>query len=171
MAKSPEAKVTVKITSEEKKEESKPGLAIPLAVLTILALLAGGGIGWQLTSTVRNTLLQRAAEAPAAPAPLRYSSDMAIESFKPILTNLAAPSGAFVRIEGSIVFKPAEMANPQVAAGQIREDIATYFRTLTLSQLSGPSALQNLREDLNERAKLRVDGKLVELLIESLVVQ
>lgn len=164
------AKVTVKVTSEEK----KTGLLLPVLILTLLALLAGSGLGIQLASTVRNVVMTKggmATEKPANAEGLRYTSDMAVEPLKPILTNLAAPTTAWVRIEASIVYKVGELTNPQVAATQIREDIMTYLRTLTLTQLGAPSAMQNLREDLNERAKLRVEGKLNELVIESLVVQ
>lgn len=165
----PQARVTVKVTSEEK----KPGLLVPLAVLTVLALAVGAGLGIQLASTVRGVVIQRsgAAEKAAEANTMRYSSDMAVEPLKPILTNLASPTSAWVRIEASIIYKVGDLQNPQVAATQIREDIMTYLRTLTLSQLGAPSALQNLREDLNERAKLRVEGKLTELVVESLVVQ
>lgn len=166
----PPAKVTIKVTStgEDKK---KGGLWIALAVLTLVALAAGVGLGFQLASTLRQAVLQQNADHPAEAAALRYSGDMVIEPLKPIVANLAAPTNAWVRIEGAIVFKNGELANPQVAAAQIREDVMTYVRNLTLSQLGGPSAMQNLREDLNERAKLRVEGKLSELIIEQLVVQ
>lgn len=164
------AKVTVKVTNEEK----TTGLLLPILILTLLALLAGSGLGIQLASTVRNVVINKGgvgSDKPANPDGLRYNSDMSVEPLKPILTNLAAPTSAWVRIEASIVYKVGELTNPQVAATQIREDIMTYLRTLTLSQLGAPSAMQNLREDLNERAKLRVEGKLNELVIESLVVQ
>lgn len=164
------ARVTIKVTGtgEEKK---KGGLWIALALLTLVAIGTGVALGFQLTSTVRQAVLQQSGEHPAGAAALRYSGDMVIEPLKPIVVNLAAPTNAWVRVEGAIVFRNGELANPQVAAAQIREDVMTYFRNLTMSQLGGPSAMQNLREDLNERAKLRVDGKLSELVIEQLVVQ
>lgn len=166
----PATKVTIKVTGSGE-EKKKGGLWIALGVLTLVAIGLGAGLGVQLASTLRQAVLQQGGSATAEPVALRYNSDMVIEPLKPIVVNLAAPTNAWVRIEGSIVFKNGELANPQVAAAQIREDIMTYFRNLTLSQLGGPSAMQNLREDLNERAKLRVEGKLSELIIEQLVVQ
>ncbi|TCT07926.1 flagellar basal body-associated FliL family protein [Aquabacter spiritensis] len=149
------------------------GLFLALAILTLLAAATGGGIGVQLASTVKQVVVDQAKAAPAqieAPQ-LRYSGDLILEPLKPVLANLAAPASTWVRIEGAIVFKNGALPNPQVAAAEIREDILTYVRTLTLSQLEGPSALQNLREDMTERAKLRTEGKLTELIIETLVVQ
>lgn len=70
-----------------------------------------------------------------------------------------------------MVFKNGSLPNPQVTAAEIRQDIVAYARTVTLAQLEGPSALQHLRDDLNERASLRTNGEVSELLIQTLVVQ
>ncbi|MEW6123908.1 MAG: flagellar basal body-associated FliL family protein [Pseudomonadota bacterium] len=163
-------KVTIKVTGTGD-DKKKGGLLVALGLLTLVAIATGAGLGFQLASTLRQVVLQKSGDRPPEAAALRYNGDMVIEPLKPIVANLAAPTNAWVRIEGAIIFKNGDLANPQVAAAQIREDITTYFRTLTLSQLGGPSAMQNLREDLNERAKLRVEGKLAELVIEQMVVQ
>ncbi|WP_127090858.1 flagellar basal body-associated FliL family protein [Aquabacter cavernae] len=169
-AQQPLKKVTIKVTGtgEEKK---KGGLLLAFGLLTLVAIVTGVGLGFQLASTLRQVVLQQGDDRTGQTTVLRYNGDMVIEPLKPIIANLAAPTNAWVRIEGAIIFKNGDLPNPQVAAAQIREDISTYFRTLTLSQLGGPSAMQNLREDLNERAKLRVEGRLAELVIEQMVVQ
>ena len=57
-------------------------------------------------------------------------------------------------------------------AAQISDDLVAFLKTLTIRQLQGASGLQNLREDLNERApSVRSDGKVTEVVIEALVVQ
>jgi flagellar FliL protein len=56
-------------------------------------------------------------------------------------------------------------------AGEIRQDVLAYLRTLSLAQIQGPSGLLHLREDLNERVKLRSKGVIQELVLESLIVQ
>jgi flagellar protein FliL len=76
-----------------------------------------------------------------------------------------------VRVEASMIFKNGDLPNPQIAAAEIRDDIMTYLRTLSLSQLEGPSGLLHLRDDLNERASMRTNGRVAELVLESLVVQ
>ena len=53
----------------------------------------------------------------------------------------------------------------------ISEDILAYLRTVTLSQIEGPSGMQHLREDLVERARIRSEGRVKELVIQTLVVQ
>ncbi|MGR7994649.1 MULTISPECIES: flagellar basal body-associated FliL family protein [unclassified Xanthobacter] len=149
------------------------GLIVALLILTLLAAGLGGGLGYQLAGTVEKVVSAKIAAEPKVepPPPLRYAGDMTLKELKPVVVNLAAPSSAFVRLEAALVFKNGALANPDVTAAEIREDMMAYVRTLSLSQLEGPSALQHLREDLNDRAGVRSEGKVAELVLVSLVVQ
>jgi flagellar FliL protein len=69
------------------------------------------------------------------------------------------------------VFDPKALSHPEAVAGKIGEDVLAYLRTTTLKQLEGPIGLQSVREDLNERAATRSDGKVRELVLRTLVVQ
>ena len=64
----------------------------------------------------------------------------------------------------------ADEAN-DVLAGEIRQDILAYLRTVSLAQIQGPSGLLHLREDLNERVQIRSKGAVKELVIQALIVQ
>ena len=77
----------------------------------------------------------------------------------------------FRRNQTAMVFQTGALKNPEVTAAEIRQDLITYARTRTLAQLEGPSALQHIREDLNERVATRTNGAVSELVIETLVVQ
>lgn len=148
------------------------GLILALIILTLLAGLAGSGLGYQLAGTVRKVVSEKiAAEPPKKEEPLAYTGDLVLEPLKPVVVNLAAPSSTFIRIETALIYKKGALANPQVTAAEVREDVMAYLRTLALSQLEGPSALQHLREDLNERALTRSEGKITELVLQTLVVQ
>ena len=46
-----------------------------------------------------------------------------------------------------------------------------YLRTVSLHQLEGPIGLENIRQDLNERAATRSGGKVQAFVIRTLVVQ
>lgn len=159
----------------EKAGGGKGGVIVALCVLTLLAAAGGGGLGIKLASTVEEVVTEKAKEEKPAEAnlpALRYAEpDMMMEPLKPIVSNLAAPSSTFVRIEASIIYKNGTLPNAQIAAAQIREDVMAYLRTLSMSQLEGPSGLIHLREDLNERARMRSEGHVQELVIETLVVQ
>ena len=89
----------------------------------------------------------------------------------PIITNLAAPTDTWIRLEVSIVFDAKDVPHPEVLGGEIAGDLLAYLRTLTVVQLEGPIGLQNLRQDLSERVAVRSAGKVTELIIRTLVVQ
>lgn len=149
------------------------GLLIAIAVLTLIAIITGTGIGYLLGNTVEAAVSARMAASPGDkdPPPLRYSGDLTVKELKPVVVNLAAPSSTYARVEAALVFKNGALANPDVTAAEVREDIMAYMKSLSLSQLEGPSALQHLREDLNDRASTRSEGKITELVLETLVVQ
>ncbi len=150
------------------------GLVIAGAVVTLVS--AGGGIalGTITSSGIERAVAERQAAAKPPddhPLSIKYSDDMVLQPVPAIVTNLASPSDTWVRLETSMVFKNGDLPNPEVAAAEVREDMLAYMRTLSLTQLEGPSALQHLREDLNERAALRTGGAVSELIIQTLVVQ
>ena len=89
----------------------------------------------------------------------------------PIVTNLGAPRDTWIRLEASIVFDAKALPHPEVMAGEIAGDELAYLRTVTLAQIEGPIGLQDIRQDLNERAVIRSGGKITELIIRTLVVQ
>lgn len=161
------------MAAQEKDAAKKGGgLIIALAVLTLIAGAGGGGLGYMLAGTVKEvvTAKAKAEPPPNEEPPLAYSGDLSLKELKPVVVNLAG-SSSFARIEAALIFKNGTLPNPDVTAAEIREDMMAYMRTLSLAQLDGPSALQHLREDLNERAGTRSDGKVIELVLQSLVVQ
>jgi flagellar FliL protein len=89
----------------------------------------------------------------------------------PVVTNLGAPQDTWIRLEASIVYDAKALPNPEAMAGQIAGDELAYLRTVTLKQIEGPIGLENIRQDLNERASIRSEGKVTELIIRTLVVQ
>jgi flagellar FliL protein len=89
----------------------------------------------------------------------------------PIVTNLGAPKDTWIRLEASIVFDAKTIPHPETLADEIASDELAYLRTVSLSQIEGPIGLQNIRQDLNERAAIRSNGKVSELIIRTLVVQ
>ncbi|MGU3496893.1 flagellar basal body-associated FliL family protein [Xanthobacteraceae bacterium A53D] len=154
------------------KPASRGAMALAVVVLTLLAVATGGGLGVQLASTVERVVTQKAKDEPVSTTPaLQYAGNIMMQSLKPVVVNLAAPSSTWVRVEAAFVFKNGALPNPALTEASLREDLMSYLRTLTLTQLEGPSSLQQLREDLNERARVRSEGRVDELIIETLVVQ
>jgi flagellar FliL protein len=142
-----------------------------LLLLTILAVAGGGGLGIKLADQVETALRQKDSAAEAAAAVPRYTGPTHLKPLAPVLTNLAEPRDIWIRVESSIVFDEEEIAGDQVLAAKIGEDILAYLRTVSLAQIGSPSGMQHLREDLSERARVRSEGRVRELVIQTMVVQ
>jgi flagellar protein FliL len=78
---------------------------------------------------------------------------------------------AWIRLQATIVVDNKSTKKPEVLAAEIADDILGYMKTASLAQLGGASGLQHLREDLTERANIRAQGHVRELIIQTLVVQ
>ena len=138
---------------------------IELAVVVVLGACAGAAFEALRPGPSGS---DKAAESSAAASPAQPS---AIVDLPPIVTNLGAPQDTWVRLEGSIIFDPRALPHPDVVAGRIGDDILAYLRTVSLRQLEGPIGLENIRQDLNDRAAIRSDGKVRAFVIRTLVVQ
>ncbi len=147
------------------KGSSRRGSLIEFAIVIGLAACAGAAFEtWRPASAPR---LDKPADAsPSAPTQASTVVDLA-----PIVTNLGAPPDTWVRLEGSIIFDPKTLPHPEAVAGQIGDDVLAYLRTVSLRQLEGPIGLENIRQDLNERAATRSGGKVRAFVIRTLVVQ
>jgi flagellar FliL protein len=146
-------------------------LIAALLLLTIVAAAMGGGLGIQLANQVENAIRQKESSEGKPVVEPHYTGPTHLKPLAPILTNLAEPADTWIRIESSIVFEDEEIAGDDVLVGEIGEDILAYLRTVTLSQIQGPSGMQHLREDLAERARMRSEGRVNELVIQTMVVQ
>jgi flagellar FliL protein len=145
---------------------------LTLGLLTLLSAAIGGGFGLVMVSGIEKQIEEKYKALPSKPEVASpYSGDIAIKKLAPVVTNLAGSGSDWVRLEASIVYKAREEQNPEVMAGETRQDILGYIRTLSLAQIQGPSGLLHLREDLNERVKLRSKGAVQELVLETLIVQ
>jgi flagellar FliL protein len=139
------------------------GSAIDIAIVLLIGAALGGAFEMTKPS------VGSAAIPESAPAPKAEPSS--IYDLPPIVTNLAAPQEVWIRLEGSIVFDPKSLPHPESVAGELGEDILSYLRTVSLKQLEGPTGLENLRQDLNERAATRTGGKAREFVIHTMVMQ
>ena len=88
-----------------------------------------------------------------------------------ITANLAQPKTTWIRLEASLVVKQDLGPEADVLASKMAEDIVGFLRTVTMEQIAGPSGFQHLREDLNDRVRVRSEGKVSELIIQSLILE
>jgi flagellar protein FliL len=147
------------------KESSRRGSLIEFAI--VICLAASAGAMFEMWRPASAPAADKPADSPVS-APAQSSM---IVDLPAIVTNLGAPPDTWVRLEGSIIFDPKTLSHPEAMAGQIGDDVLAYLRTVSLHQLEGPVGLENIRQDLNERAATRSGGKVRGFVIRTLVVQ
>ena len=152
------------------KKPSMLSLVAELAILTCFAVGAGGLFGMQVLSGSDNAGTRPEAISPQGQKS-RYSDTANLRPLPPIVTNLASPKGTWIRIEASVVVGADAAAGANALVAAIAEDIVAYLRTVPLAQIEGPSGFLHLREDLNDRARIRSGGKVRELVIQALVLE
>ncbi|MXQ11658.1 flagellar basal body-associated FliL family protein [Microvirga makkahensis] len=153
------------------REEGRSPL-LALGLLTLLSGIVGSGFGLSIVSNIEKRVEERYRSQPEAPGEASpYAGDIMIKKLDPVVTNLAGSETDWIRLEASIVYKGGFEANPDLLSAEARQDILAYLRTVTLAQIQGPSGLLHVREDLNERIRLRSKGAVQELVLETLVVQ
>jgi flagellar FliL protein len=142
------------------------------ALLLLTAVSAGAGVlsSLHLLSTVQR-IADSQKEVQERPVASAFSPTARLRKISPVVTNLASPSGSWIRMEASIVTDQLTEEEAGVLVARVGEDVVSYLRTVSPAQIEGARGLQYLREDLNERAAIRSSGKVRELIIETLVVQ
>jgi flagellar protein FliL len=144
--------------------------AIAFVVAGVIAAGAGGFQGFQTDVSLRKEPDKNTAkpndEKKYAPLVEMGSLDL-----PPVVTNLAAPTDIWVRVEATLIFEGKTLPHGEALAGQIAGDILAFMRTVTLQQIQGVAGLNHLRQDLNDRVATRSEGHVREVIIKSLVVQ
>lgn len=173
--------------SEESGSKSSSGGMI-VGVLLASIIAAGGGVflGYSQfgKSAQEKTVKKQDHGAPAAAhgedgkgkPDVKYVEGSRIRDLAPITTNLAGQPPAWIRLEASVLLSPEAAENPEPAEEEvllraINEDVVAYLRTVQLVSLQGPSGFQSLREDLDERVRLRSEGKAQELMIQAMILE
>ena len=141
-----------------------------LAGLTALAIGIGWGSGLYLSSRQPGAQpREQAAAIKATETTLAEAQEtLGVVYLEPITTNLAGPTGTWVRLELAVVF---DGKSDVLVAQTIQQDVLAYLRTVKIHQVEGPSGFQHLRSDLEERAKLRSGGKVTGILFRTLLFE
>ncbi|HEY0331535.1 MAG TPA: flagellar basal body-associated FliL family protein [Rhodopseudomonas sp.] len=140
-------------------------------VLTAVSAAAGVLSSLHLLSTVQQHSADSPPQVAAPPAVQAFGPGARLRKIAPVVTNLASPPGAWIRVEASVITDQVNEDEANVLVARVGEDVVAYLRTISPAQIEGARGLQYLREDLNERAAIRSSGKVRELIIETLVVQ
>lgn len=153
--------------------KSGPSMLLQLALLlglTVAAIGIGWGAGLYLgrqQSPVHEDGTPKV--TPATEVTLAEAQkSMGVVYLDPITTNMGGASDTWIRIELALVFNgEVDLPVSQV----IQQDVLAYLRTVKIHQVEGASGFQHLRGDLMERAALRSDGKVTDILIRTLLFE
>jgi flagellar FliL protein len=149
-----------------------------IAGIAVLTLVGAGG-GWFLGGMIAPKSAEPPAPEQAAAAgahgggggegiPHIATEANGVVLLDPITTNLAYPSDNWVRLEVALAFNGA----PELPlAESIHQDIMAYLRTVSLQQIEGPRGFQYLRDDIQERASLRSQGKISRVMFRTFVIE
>jgi flagellar FliL protein len=165
--------------AEPQAPQAKPASAatfvVAMLVLSGLGIGAGGLLGLQLSTRIEPAPPAKAdskrGQGAGPELKSRYSAGTNVRSLAPIVTNLASPDRTWIRLEASLVMDGEQTAESNMLAAQVSEDIVAFLRTVALVQIQGASGFQHLREDLNDRVRVRSGGKVRDLVIQSLIVE
>ncbi|QND50644.1 flagellar basal body-associated FliL family protein (plasmid) [Phyllobacterium sp. 628] len=157
------------LAEDTRPQPKAPSSAALIAVVVVLTLIAAAG-GWFLGMQLG---LNTPAGAPAGDKAAGKSETMpsgTVVALKPILTNVKLPQDVWIRLEAGVVAKPGEKISDEMAA-TVAGDFMAFLRTVNLMQLRGAAGLEYLRMDLQERARMRSEGKIEKVYIWALVME
>ena len=159
-----------------------PSLLVQGAVVLVLTLAALGG-GWFAGNRLSAELQNSGGSEPAAAShatPAAGHGDAQggtgedapanplLVSLAPMTTNLAAPDTVWVQMELALLL---DQPQPPEMIETIHQDLFAYLRTVKLHQIEGASGYRHLKGDLEERARIRSDGHVKQVLIRVLIFE
>lgn len=149
------------------------GMILGLGLATLIAGGAGAGYAFyvQKKSAAPEQAAKPAREEPAAASKGKEGEMSGLLALQPIITNLAAPPGMWIRLESSVMVEGLPTKDVETLRKDVTEDVLAFLRTLTLPQVEGPMGLLHLKEDLNDRVAVRSKGKAREVVIQTMVLQ
>lgn len=152
------------------KQAGKGGFLVSALIAILLGVGGGGAFGYFMLPDGAASQSKGESQAQPEPVPGRFPSD-AIELTVPsVITNLDASPKMRARLDVSIIVAHGTPASTSLV-GEVREDMIAYLKGLTVADIQGVRGFQNLREQLDDRARVRGRGAILGLLIGGLVLE
>jgi flagellar protein FliL len=162
---------------KEKNSEQSGGMGgfLVSAILAIVLGIGGGGAyGYFMIpdASTGSSAQPQQPESVASPAPGkgRFPNDALELAIPSLITDLDTDPKIRARLDLSII---VAHGTPETTTllGEVREDVIAYLKGLTLADIQGVRGFQNLREQLDDRARIRGRGAILGLLIGGLVLE
>lgn len=175
------------------------GAMLGIAIASVLAIGCGAGAGLILSQRMHSEAVMTAPSVQAVDrslpnelghvvAPLEGGADAGSAKVRssaseqqnslanktvllpPIMTVIANPHTTWVRLEIALMVT-ADDHSVEEQISQIGDDMLSYLRTIEISQIEGPSGLRFLKDDLLDRANIRTNGRVRDVVIRTLVLE
>lgn len=140
-----------------------------VAILSVAAGAIGFFAGLRIVSSAREALTAKGGEA-ATVSMAASTESTNLRPLSPIVTNLAGTPPVWIRVEASLVFHEVP-SDADALSARISEDLVGFLRTVSVKQLEGATGFQHLTEDLNDRVRVRSNGRVRELVIQGLIIE
>lgn len=167
-------------TAAKGSESGQPSLLVGLLIISLVAGGAGAGFALALLKPSEAAAVvpkPEAVEAHAAATATasktvtnRFPDDAVEVALEPIITALGPKAERKMRLEASIIMTK-EAAKSATLKAELIEDIVVFLNSVTAEEISGSRGLQNLREDLDDRARIRGRGTVLGLLVSGFVIE
>ncbi|ESY99511.1 flagellar basal body-associated FliL family protein [Mesorhizobium sp. LNHC209A00] len=152
-----------------------PSLAVQGAMLLVVTA-AAIGMGWMSGGYLKG--VGAPSSVPGAPenegkppqpeAAQQAGAGPTVVALAPITTNIASPADTWIRMEVSVVY---DAPQPPAMAEDVQQDLLAFVRTLKMHQIEGASGYQHLKADLDERASIRSQGHVKQVLVRTLLLE
>jgi flagellar FliL protein len=145
-----------------------------MLLAVVLGIGGGGAFGYFAipvgTAPAPVEEAKPASIAPQTPMSGRFPSDALEIAIPSIIVDLSGEPKSRVRLDISIVAVHGT-SESGLLKDEVREDIIAYLKGLTVADIQGVRGLQNLREQLEDRARIRGRGAILGLLIGGFVIE
>jgi flagellar FliL protein len=144
------------------------------SALVAILVGAGGGaaLGYFVIPDGAATPAKQVSEVSEArgPATGRFPNDALEIPIPPVIVDLISEPRTKVRLDLSII---AAHGTPETGSlkNEVREDVIAFLKGSSVNDIQGVRGFQNLREQLDDRAKIRGRGAILGLLIGGLVLE
>lgn len=158
----------------EKNEKSGSTAELVKSAIAAAIVGAGGGgaFGYLVMPSAANTPEPSAAplERKSPPAAGRFPNDALAVDVSSIIAELETEPKMRIRLDVSIIIAHGTPETTTLR-NEVKEDVIAYLKGLRASDIQGVRGFQNLREQLDDRARVRGRGAILGLLIGGLVLE
>lgn len=154
-----------------------PSLVVSLAIAIVIGLLGGGAFGFVMVPAGQAPAVEKPAVEPEPKVEVkpeaakgRFPNDALEFPLPPIIVALDGDPSPKMRLDLSLITARGTPDSGSLKS-EVREDVIAFLQGMKLKDIQGVRGFQNLREQLDDRAKVRGRGVVLGLLISGLVVE